>query len=107
MCFQGKTELVELQKVEIEAVTNGSLQNVMTVLTRAEPSGSADEGQLLQALQDKYDALQDKLLTDSLIKQVGEAEWNKLNEQERMAKLVQLKLEARRLRQEGQRTVYL
>ncbi len=56
----------------------------------------------MQALEEKYDALRDKLLMEALIAQVGEAEWKLLSEQERQRKLMQLKLEERRLRQEGQ-----
>ena len=56
----------------------------------------------MQALEEKYDALRDKLLMEALIAQVGETEWKLLSEQERQRKLMQLKLEERRLRQEGQ-----
>ena len=55
-----------------------------------------------QALEEKYDALRDKLLMEALIAQLGETEWRLLSEQERQRRLMQLKLEERRLRQEGQ-----
>lgn len=70
-------------------------------MTRPEEVGKADDGELVQALEDKYDALRDKLIADALMKQVGEAEWKNMSERDRMAKLVQLKLEAKRLKKEG------
>lgn len=61
---------------------------------------SAEE-ELVEALEQKYDALKDKLLTEVLMKQMGDAEWTALSERERQAKLLKLKLQERRLRQEG------
>lgn len=61
---------------------------------------SAEE-ELVEALEQKYDALKDKLLTEVLMKQMGDAEWATLSERERQAKLLKLKLQERRLRQEG------
>lgn len=52
-------------------------------------------------MEDKYDALRDKLIADALMKQVGEQEWKAMSERDRMAKLVQMKLEAKRLKKEG------
>ena len=56
---------------------------------------------ILQALEKKYDTLRDKLLLESLKKQLGAAEWAMLSEQERQKKLLALKREERRLRKEG------
>ena len=61
---------------------------------------SAEE-ELVEALEQKYDALKDKLLTEVLMKQMRDAEWATLSERERQAKLLKLKLQERRLRQEG------
>ena len=61
----------------------------------------AQEDELLKALEDKYDALRDKLLLEALEKQVGTAEWARLSEQERQARMAKLKLQERRLRQQG------
>merc|ERR1712154_608430 len=49
----------------------------------------------------KYDAMKDKLLIEALIKQMGETDWNRLSELERQKKLVQLKIDEKRLRKEG------
>ena len=59
------------------------------------------EQELVEALEQKYDALKDKLLTEALMKQMGDAEWAALSERERQAKLLKLKLQERKLRQEG------
>lgn len=61
---------------------------------------SAEE-ELVEALEQKYDAIKDKLLTEALMKQVGDAQWAALSERERQAKLLKLKLQERKLRQEG------
>ena len=65
--------------------------------TAAPPS----EEELVQALEQKYDAVKDKLLAESLMKQMGEKEWAALSEKERQARLVKLKLQERKLREEG------
>lgn len=62
---------------------------------------ASQEDELLKALEDKYDALRDKLLLEALEKQVGAAEWARLSEQERQTRLAKLKLQERRLRQQG------
>ena len=102
LLLQSKTELVELQRLEIEASAEGTVPNVAVVLVRAEESGLADEARLLRAVEDRYEALYDKLFTGVLIKQVGQEDWDQLSSQERMAKLVDLKQQAQKLKQEGQ-----
>ncbi|EDO46860.1 predicted protein, partial [Nematostella vectensis] len=96
-----KDGLIALQKEHIAARAQDTLANVRAVLTRGEEGVAADEDELVQALESKYDALRDKLMAEALMKQVGEAEWKAMSERDRMAKLVQLKLEAKRLKQEG------
>jgi hypothetical protein len=90
-----------LQKEHIESHQSQSLKNVITTVTRGEALGEANDDELVKALEDKYDALRDKLIADTLIKQFGETEWKAMSERERMAKLVQLKLEAKKLKKEG------
>eukprot|EP00794_Sanderia_malayensis_P006079 gene6079-6782_t len=62
---------------------------------------SNEEEELIKALNEKYDAVRDKLLLEALKQQMSEAEWAKLSEQERQAKLMKLKLMERRLRRDG------
>ena len=69
--------------------------------TAATSSEESAEQELVEALEQKYDALKDKLLTEALMKQMGAAEWAALSERERQAKLLKLKLQERKLRQEG------
>lgn len=59
------------------------------------------EEELVEALEEKYDALKDKLLAESLMKQMGDAEWAALSERERQIRLVKLKLQEKKLREEG------
>jgi hypothetical protein len=73
----------------------------MTVFGTPEQITSVGEGQLLDALDSKYDTLRDKLLSEALMREIGAAEWQALSEQERQARLVKMKLEERRLRREG------
>ena len=54
-----------------------------------------------QALDEKYDALRDKLLLEALMAQMSEAEWKKLSEEERQRLLMELRLKEKRLRQQG------
>lgn len=76
------------------------MDGISAVLLGTEENVS-QEDELLKALEDKYDALRDKLLLEALEKQMGAAEWAKLSEQERQARLTKLKLQERRLRQQG------
>ena len=55
----------------------------------------------IQALDEKYDALRDKILMEGLMKQMGEADWKRLSEEERQRRLMQAKLRERQLRREG------
>ncbi|XP_033746567.1 trichohyalin-like isoform X2 [Pecten maximus] len=70
----------------------------------AEDQTEADEDpdkQLVDALEQKYDALREKLLEAALIKEIGEGEWNKLSDKDKQKKLVELKLKERKLREDG------
>ena len=73
----------------------------MTVVTQAEIWGNANERDLSQALQYKYDALKDRLLRDTLVQQLGVTEWAALSENDRNAKLAQMKLKVQALQREG------
>lgn len=74
----------------------------MVVFGMPEKITSVGEEQLVDALDSKYDTLRDKLLSEVLIKQMGAAEWQALSEQERQARLVEMKLEERKLRKAGE-----
>eukprot|EP00057_Strongylocentrotus_purpuratus_P011445 XP_011665919.1 PREDICTED: trichohyalin isoform X2 [Strongylocentrotus purpuratus] len=93
--------LKKLQKESLEAIRLEKHENVAVVITSTDLGTQADESQLVEALEAKYDALKDKLLADALMKQMGEGEWARLSEKERQLRLMKLKLEERRLRQEG------
>ena len=104
LCFldvsQDIQELFRLRQQEHTSWQEELLDGISAVLLGTEENVS-QEDELLKALEDKYDALRDKLLLEALEKQLGAAEWAKLSEQERQARLAKLKLQERRLRQQG------
>ncbi|CAH1784103.1 unnamed protein product [Owenia fusiformis] len=92
-------ELETCRKDEMNKRRWEANENVVTVFTKYE--GIAEDEEIVKALEEKYDSLRDKLLMEMLMKQMGDNEWNKLSEQERQRRLLQLKLLERKLRQEG------
>ena len=98
---QDKTELVHLQENLFQSRKESLHENVATVVTQAEVWGNANERDLSQALQYKYDALKDRLLRDALVQQVGVTEWAALSEKDRFTKLAQMKLKVQELQREG------
>lgn len=99
--LKDKTELVQLQENLFQSRKEGLNENVATVVTQAEIWGTANERDLSQALQYKYEALKDRLLRDALVQQVGVTEWAALSEKDRFTKLAQMKLKVQALQGEG------
>lgn len=97
---KSQAELAALKQKQEQERQDGVVENVATVLLEYDGTGSDQD--LINALDKKYDALKDKLLLEALKKQLGDAEWATLSEQERQKRLVKLKLEERRMRKEGQ-----
>ena len=93
-------ELFRLREQEHTSWQEELLDGIAAVLLGTEDN-VAQEDELLKALEEKYDALRDKLLLEALEKQMGAAEWARLSEQERQARLAKMKLQERRLRQQG------
>lgn len=104
---QTTVTLQQLQQVQLMARQQKWYDNIAATLlgvnrTRNASSAQApSEDELVEALEEKYDALKDKLLAESLMKQMGAADWAALSERERQAKLVKLKLQEKKLREEG------
>ena len=98
---QDKTELVQLQENLFQARKDASQPNVVAVVTQAEIWGTANERDLSQALNYKYDVLKDRLLRDALMQQVGLTEWEALSENDRFSRLAQMKLKVQALQSEG------
>ena len=94
-----KEELATIRSKEIQAYKSEHMENVAAVLLCYDGLGSNDE--ILQALENKYDALRDKLLLEALRKQLGDDEWQRLSERERQMRLMKMKLEAKRLQRES------
>ena len=98
--FQDVQELFRLLQQEHTSWQEELLDGIAAVLLGTEDN-VAQEDELLKALEEKYEALRDKLLLEALEKQMGAAEWARLSEQERQARLAKMKLQERRLRQQG------
>ena len=96
---------MQLQENLFQSRKDGSHQNVATVVTQAEIWGTANERDLSQALNYKYDALKDRLLRDALAQQVGVTEWAALSENDRLTRLAQMKLKVQALQSEGNQHV--
>ena len=99
--MQNEDELKSTQTKEIEKCQNRRFQNVITTLSAPEAFKAADEDALVEALESKYDVLKDKLILDALEKQAGAANWAQMNERERQRELLKLKLQQKKLQQEG------
>lgn len=104
---QDKTELVQLQENLFQARKDASQLNVVAVVTQAEIWGTANERDLSQALNYKYDVLKDRLLRDALMQQVGLTEWEALSENDRLSRLAQMKLKVQALQSEGKPFILL
>ena len=99
--LQDKTALVQLQENILHSRKEGSHENLAKVVTQEETWGNADERDLSQALEYKFDALKDSLLRDALAQQLSVAEWAALSESDRNYKLAQMKLKVQAMQREG------
>ncbi len=98
--FQNMTDLERVCSHEVKSCEEEWFENIASVIFGIKDV-SDEEEELVKALNDKYDAVRDKLLLEALKKQMSDAEWAKLSEQERQARLMKLKLMERRLRRDG------
>ncbi|XP_070559138.1 trichohyalin-like isoform X2 [Ptychodera flava] len=98
---QDLADLVKAQEQQIKERKEERNENIAVVLLRRESAKKTGENELVEAIEGKYDALKDKLIAEALMMEMGEAEWNNLTEKERQAKIFKLKIEERRLREEG------
>lgn len=90
-----------MRQLQYQAYEEEWLDNVSALVLGTGEGPASKEDELIKALEDKYDTLRDKLLLEALEKQLGAAEWSRMSEQERQARLVKLKLQEKRLRQQG------
>ena len=89
-----------MSRREVRALEEEWFDNIAAVIFNIKDVSNEEE-EVIKALNDKYDALRDQLLLEALKKQMSDAEWALLSEQERQARLTKLKLMERRLRKEG------
>ncbi|XP_022298182.2 uncharacterized protein LOC111107326 isoform X1 [Crassostrea virginica] len=94
--------LQQMVKMQSMVEEEGFHDNVSHVLLH-QPKDGLEEGEeeLIQALEEKYDALKDKLIEAALREDMGEEEWNKLSDSDKQRRIVELKMKERKLRQEG------
>ncbi|XP_060082221.1 trichohyalin-like [Ylistrum balloti] len=102
-------QIVQVQRMLQEEGWNDNVAFVLLGKSQREVENEteADEDpdkQLVDALEQKYDALREKLLEAALIKGMGEDEWNRLSDKEKQKKLIELKLKERKLREDGNLT---
>nr|XP_018667550.1 trichohyalin isoform X2 [Ciona intestinalis] len=90
------SKLRELGKEQEKARIQGYHDNVASSLL-----GTNDEEEVIQALEDKYDAIKDKYLAEVLMKRLGSAEWEAMSERERQKRIMDVKRHEMRLRREG------
>ena len=100
--------LTQLRAVQHQARRLRWYDNIAVSLLGQKTRGHQPDGEnipteeeLLGALEEKYDALKDKLIAESLMKELGAAEWERLSERERQAKILKMRLQEKKLRQEG------
>ncbi|XP_062600408.1 trichohyalin-like [Saccostrea cucullata] len=95
--------LQQMVKMQSMVEEEGLHDNVSHVLLNQSKGDKSEDGEqeLLEALEQKYDALKDKLIEAALKEEMGEDEWNKLSDSEKQKKIVELKMKERKLRQEG------
>ena len=106
LCFQSVDQLAQLKQAHEVSRQHQWFDNTAAVLLgdRQRASGSAEasgERQVLDELERKYDVVLDKLLEQALRSQLGDAAWNAMTSDERQRHLVRLKLQNRKLREEG------
>ena len=99
--LQNLDELVGLQEHQVKLVSHEKWNNIGVVLGTMEKTKEANEDVLVDALQSKYDSLQDKLILEALEKQMGTEKWEKLSDDEKQASLMKIKMEIKRLQDEG------
>ena len=75
--------------------------NLLYILSLPEVVDRVDENDLVEALKSKYDALKDKLILEALEKQIGQVQWASFTEKQRQNEMVKLKLEQKKLLEEG------
>ncbi len=68
--MQDLTSLARLQQQNITEKKFGKNENVAVVVTTPDVSTKANDDDLVEALENKFDALRDKLLAEALVKQV-------------------------------------
>ena len=68
--IQSEQDLVNLQVQLVSEIKHQVADNVAAILFSAEQAGGTGKGDVLNALDSKYDALRDKLLMEALMNQV-------------------------------------
>lgn len=87
--------------MEMGLANSHEFPNLLYILSLPEVDDSVDVNVLVKALKSKYDTLKDKLILEALEKQIGQVEWASLTEKQRQNEMLKLKLEQKKLMEEG------
>ncbi|XP_048257437.1 uncharacterized protein LOC124116969 isoform X2 [Haliotis rufescens] len=99
-CLSPDEQLQMLQELK-DLGNGGRCANIAAVVFASDSEHLLTDQDIIQAVDEKYDALNDKLLMEALISELGEANWLRLSEKERQRRLMELKLKQRQLRKQG------
>ncbi|XP_055999875.1 trichohyalin-like isoform X3 [Ostrea edulis] len=93
-------QMVKMQSMVEDEGLHDNVSHVLLDQSKGDKSEDRED-ELIQALEQKYDALKDKLIEAALKESMSEDEWNKLSDSEKQKRIVELKMKERKLRQEG------
>ena len=99
--LKGKEQLINEQKHEMEVRETGKWPNITITISAPEDTAHADDDELVDALRSKYDTLKEKLIYEALERNLGSEEWNKLTDEEKYEKMMEIKLKIQKLQEEG------
>ena len=80
---------------------SGRWPNIVITVSAPEDTASANREQLVDAVESRYDALEEKLIYEGLEKKTGVEEWNKLTDDEKYEKMMETKMKIGKLKLEG------
>ena len=106
MFQQEKEQLIIQQKEEIEVRKTEKWSNVVIVVSAPEDTAHANDDELVDALQSKYDTLKEKLIYEALERKMGTEEWNKLSEDEKYEKMMEIQMKIKTLQEQGKLNPY-
>ena len=93
--------MITQQQQEIEIRKTEKWSNIIIVVSAPEDTAHANDDELVDALQSKYDTLKEKLIYEALERKMGTEEWNKLSEEEKYEKMMEIQMKIKALQEQG------